>query len=175
MMADMGEIADSSNQIDKIIKTIGDIAFQTNILALNAAVEAARAGTTGKGFAVAADEVRNLAAKSAEASQSTSAPIGHSISAVNQGAQIADATARQLESVVAGAHEIVETINGIAADAKTLAEAVEQIQNQIGQITSVVQTNSATAEESAAASRELSAQASVLRQRVKTFRLRRGN
>lgn len=94
---------------------------------------------------------------------------------MNQGAQIADATARQLESVVAGAHEIVETINGIAADAKTQAEAVEQIQNQIGQITSVVQTNSATAEESAAASRELNAQASVLRQLVKTFRLRRGN
>lgn len=171
----MGEIADRSNQIEKIIKTIEDIAFQTNILALNAAVEAARAGTTGKGFAVAADEVRNLAAKSAEASQSTSAMIGHSISAVNQGAQIADATARQLESVVAGAHEIVETINGIAADAKTRGEAVEQIQNQIGQITSVVQTNSATAEESAAASRELSAQTSVLRQLVKTFRLRRGN
>ena len=173
MISAMADITKASEQISKIIATIEDIAFQTNILALNAAVEAARAGTAGKGFAVVADEVRNLANKSTEASRSTSALIGRSIAAVNQGTQIADATASQLRNVVEGARGIEETISGIAADAKTQAGAVEQIQDQIGQITSVVQTNSSTAEESAATSQELSAQANVLRQLVNTFRLRR--
>ncbi len=172
MITAMGEITNSSNEIEKIIKTIEDIAFQTNILALNAAIEAARAGAAGKGFAVVADEVRNLAAKSAEASQSTSVLIGRSIAAVNQGTQIANATGKQLENVVSGAHEIVKAINGIAMDAQTQAKAVGQIQDQIQQITNVVQTNSSTAEESAATSQELSAQANVLKQLVKTFHLR---
>ena len=172
MISAMGEINNSSNEIGKIIKTIEDIAFQTNILALNAAVEAARAGAAGKGFAVVADEVRNLASNSAEASQFATALIERSAAAVGKGTQMANATAKQLEGIVSQAQGIVDTINAIASDARMQADAVEQVQSQVGQISGVVQSNSSSAEESAATSEELSAQSSVLRQLVQTFRLR---
>ena len=172
MMAAMEKINDSSKEIGKIIKAIEDIAFQTNILALNASVEAARAGAAGKGFAVVSEEVRDLAGKTAEASKSTAALIERSITAVQEGTRIAGATAKQLEGAVAEAQRIVGTINNIAADARTQADAMGQIEGQISQISSVTQTNSATAQESSATSEELSAQAGLLRELVKTFRLR---
>ena len=174
MIAAMEKIDQSSKEIGKIIKAIEDIAFQTNILALNASVEAARAGVAGKGFAVVSDEVRSLAGKTAEASQSTAAMIERSMAAVEEGTQIAGVTAKQLEGAVAKAQKIVGTINAIAADARTQADAMGQVQGQIGQISSVAQTNSATAQESSATSEQLSGQAGLLRQLVMTFRLRKG-
>lgn len=173
MVKAMQKINVSSSEIGKIIKAIEDIAFQTNILALNASVEAARAGSAGKGFAVVSEEVRSLAEKTAEASKSTSTLIEHSIAAVSEGTEIAHATAVQLEGAVAEAQRIVGTINDIAADAQTQADAVDQIQSQIVQISTVAQNNSATAQESAATSEELNRQAGLLRQSVQTFRLRK--
>ncbi|QAT50745.1 methyl-accepting chemotaxis protein [Caproiciproducens sp. NJN-50] len=172
MIRAMNEIGVSSDNIGKIVKSINDIAFQTNILALNAAVEAARAGQYGKGFAVVAEEVRNLAAKSAEAAKETTELIEDSAQKVAAGTKMAGETAEALHKIMAGVTKITELIGSIATESNDQAEALGQVRQGIQQVSQVVQSNAAASEECASASEELSGQANLLRDSVGVFKLR---
>ena len=167
----MQQIRTSAAKVSGIIKTIEDIAFQTNILALNAAVEAARAGQSGKGFAVVADEVRNLAEKSAEASKATTTLISSMVASIEHGSESMQETKQYMDNVVAAASEITAVFQKISEASERQSTAITQVTQGTGQISSVVQTNSATAEQSAAASEQLSSQAENLKNLTRRFRI----
>jgi methyl-accepting chemotaxis protein len=169
MIQAVKEINDASASISKVIKTIDDIAFQTNILALNAAVEAARAGQHGKGFAVVAEEVRNLASKSAEAAKETSSLIQNSAEKAKLGSRIAGETASSLEEIVIGINESSQLIFDIAKLSERQAQGISSISSGIEHVSNTIQQISATAQESAASSMEMSSQAAHLEHLLQNF------
>lgn len=171
LVASMQKINESSDAIKKIVKMIDDIAFQINLLALNANVEAARAGKYGKGFAVVAEEVRNLAVKSANSVKETTEMVEESIKNIELGNQAADATAKQLEEIVAGASRVADLVEEISLASKEQSEGIEQINTGLDQIDQVTQSNTANAEESASAAEELASQAQQLKSLIAQFKL----
>ena len=175
MTSAMEEIRQNSEEIRKIVTMIDDIAFQTNILALNAAIEAARAGEAGKGFAVVADEVGNLAGKSAQAAQNTMELVAKSSSSVQRGTELTDETERALGSISGYITSFGDVIGSIATDSSGESEAIMQINQGLGRITTVVQSNSGAAENTAATAEELRSQTDVLYGRLSAFRLTKEN
>lgn len=170
MLRAISDISEKSKEIENIIRTIEELASQTNLLSLNAAIEAARAGEAGKGFAVVAEEVRELAARSAQASRDTSDLIQATLASVEHGTKIADETAKALTEVVGEVEEITGAMQSISNASEEQASAINEITQGVDQISGVVQNNSATAQESAAASEELSGLSQILKELVSRFR-----
>ena len=167
----MEKISDSASEIGKIIDTIENIAFQTNILALNAAVEAARAGSAGKGFAVVADEVRNLASKSDEAAKATKELIEGSIASVREGGQVVRQVTESLDKTSAIAGNVTIKVNSVVESVEGQTTAISQVTEGINQISAVVQITSAATEKSAATAQELSDQSRLMNELARRFRL----